>query len=321
MTYDLKDDYVAEGWSDEDAAEFDSVETVEAIDASLKKLGHKTDRIGHFKSLVNRLARGDRWDLVFNIAEGIYGVGREAQVPAILDAYQIPYTFSDTVIMALTLQKALTKWVVQDLGVPTPDFVVVRKLLDITQVNLAYPLFAKPVAEGTGKGVTSKSKIADKKELTTACRELLERFKQPVLIERYLPGREFTVVVVGTGSNSQALGVMEIILKPVAEQNAYSYLNKENYKEVVEYEFPEDEVAEAAKKLAVQVHVGLNCRDSSRSDFRMDEHGNLQFMEINPIAGLHPVNSDMPIICNHYGIDFDTLIKIILDSAMERVVK
>jgi D-alanine-D-alanine ligase len=155
ITYDLREDYLIEGYSEEETAEFDRAETIEAIDQTLKELGYRTDRIGHLKSLTRRLAAGDRWDLVFNIAEGLRGFGREAQIPALLDAYDIPYTFSDPLVLALTLHKGMTKHVIRDMGIPTPDFSIIEKEDQITGICLSYPLFAKPVAEGTGKGITA----------------------------------------------------------------------------------------------------------------------------------------------------------------------
>ena len=126
LTHDLRDDYLAEGYSEEETAEFDRAETIDAVDRTLTELGFRTDRIGHLKSLTGRLAAGDRWDLVFNIAEGLRGFGREAQVPALLDAYEIPYTFSDPLVLALTLHKGMTKHVIRDMGIPTPDFAVIE---------------------------------------------------------------------------------------------------------------------------------------------------------------------------------------------------
>src|SRR5512137_2348649 len=112
LTYDLRDDYLAEGYGEEETAEFDRISTIEAIDSTLQQLGYATDRVGHVRSLVARLAAGDRWDMVFNICEGMFGIGREAQVPALLDAFSIPYAFSDPLVLALSLHKGMTKMVV-----------------------------------------------------------------------------------------------------------------------------------------------------------------------------------------------------------------
>src|SRR5262245_26456090 len=154
LTFDLRDHYLAAGYSAEDTAEFDNIETIEALAGALERLGHEVDRIGTVRQLAQRLVAGDRWDLVFNIAEGLRGIGREAQVPALLDAYEIPYTFSDPMVMGLALHKGMTKHVLRDRGVPTAPFALVADPSDVAAVNLPYPLFAKPVAEGTGKGIT-----------------------------------------------------------------------------------------------------------------------------------------------------------------------
>jgi D-alanine-D-alanine ligase len=159
LTFDLRSDYLAAGYDELETAEFDRDDTIQAIEKALNKLGHDTDRIGHVRQLIDRLTRGDQWDLVFNIAEGLYGIGREAQVPAILDVYRIPYTFSDPLVMSLTLHKGMTKRVVRDAGIPTSDFRVIEKDGDESRVTFPPPFFIKPVAEGTGKGVTPHSII------------------------------------------------------------------------------------------------------------------------------------------------------------------
>lgn len=223
LTYDLRAEYLAAGYSEEETAEFDRPDTIDAIDQALQQLGHKTDRIGHVRQLVGRLAQGDRWDLVVNIAEGLFGIAREAQIPAVLDAYQIPYTFSDPLIMALALDKGMCKVVARHGGVPTPDFAIVRQPADADWIDMPFPLFAKPLAEGTGKGITPASKVKDQASLGKVCRELLERFHQPVLVERYLPGREFTVGLTGTGDEARVVGTLEIVLLPGAEAEVYSY--------------------------------------------------------------------------------------------------
>ncbi len=322
MTFDLRAEYLAAGYGDQETAEFDRPETIDALERTIRELGHEPDRIGHVRQLVDRLAAGDRWDLVFNIAEGLRGPGREAQVPALLDAYDIPYTFSDPLVMALTLDKAWTKSVVREAGVPTPDSALVRELADVEKVALRYPLFAKPVAEGTGKGITPASKIRDRDGLRRVCRELLATFRQPVLVEEFLPGREFTTAIVGTGAEAEVLATMEILLLAAAEPEVYSYTNKENSEQLVDYRIvrPEDDaVVREAEAQALAAWRALRCRDAGRIDLRCDAQGRPQFMEVNPLAGLHPEHSDLPIICGKIGVSYRTLIGRILDSAAQRV--
>lgn len=319
MTYDLRADYLAAGYGELETAEFDRPDTIDAIEGALQALGHQTDRIGNLDSLVKRLASGQRWDLVFNIAEGLYGFGREAVVPALLDAYRIPYTFSDPLMMAVTLHKATAKRVVRDLGIATPDFALVRTMEEVAKVNLPYPLFAKPVAEGTGKGVTPVSKIASPEQLESVCRDLLATYNQPVIVETFLPGREFTVGIVGNGNKARSIGLIEVILLANSEPDVYSYHNKEICEEVVEYRTADDPEAQEAVRVALEVWHGLDCRDAGRVDLRSDKNGRPNFIEINPIAGLHPEHSDLCIIAGKYGISYQQLMAEIVGGALERV--
>jgi len=321
MTYDLRTDYIREGYSEEETAEFDQPATIEAIEETLQSLGYRTDRIGHVRALARRLVAGERWDLVFNIAEGLRGFGRESQVPCLLDAYGIPYVFSDPLVLALTLHKAMAKRVVRDLGIPTPDFAVVHDVPDIAVVSLPYPLFVKPVSEGTGKGIDAKSIVRDTAELDRRCRFLLETFSQPVLVETYLPGREFTVGIVGTGRRARVIGVMEVLLRESAEKGVYSLQNKEYCEEHVDYRLVAGEEAERVSSVALAAWRGLECRDGGRLDIRADASGAPHFLEVNPLAGLHPTHSDLPILSTLAGISYRDLLRMIMTSAEERLVR
>lgn len=318
LTYDLREEYLDRGMTEEETAEFDSPQTVEAIETSLQNLGYETERIGHLETLVGHLAAGRRWDMVFNIAEGLTGFAREAQIPALLEAYRIPFTFSDPLILALTLHKGLTKRVVRDQGVPTPDFAVVETMDDAEAVDLEYPLFAKPVAEGTGKGIDGASKIVSRDQLISTCDRLLSRYNQPVLVEEFLPGREFTVGILGTGRDAKSVGVMEVLLLEKAEADAYSFSNKENWHDRVKYTLVDGPVADAVTEVALDAWRGLGCRDGGRIDIRLDKSGRPNFIEVNPLAGLHPTHSDLPIMCNLGGISYDYLIGAIMTSALKR---
>lgn len=321
IAYDLRDDYLAEGYGDEETAEFDRLDTIEAIEGTLQRLGFAIDRIGNIRKLAARLVAGDRWDMVFNIAEGLRGFGREAQVPALLDAFEIPYTFSDPLVLSLTLHKGMTKHVVHDLGIPTPEFTVVETTSDIDGVRLPFPLFAKPVAEGTGKGIDASSKIMTRKDLDSVCRNLLAAFDQPVLLEAFMPGREFTVGITGTGEDAEAVGAIEVLLRKDAEPGAYSYTNKKKFEEFVEYRFVNDEIAQKAIEVSLAAWRGLGCRDGGRIDLRADAQGMPRFLEVNPLAGLNPLISDLPILCNLAGMSYEKLIGRIMESALRRVKK
>ncbi|MBW3539891.1 MAG: D-alanine--D-alanine ligase [Planctomycetes bacterium] len=322
ITYDLRSEYLAAGYDEEATAEFDRDDTIDSIAGALAQLGHEADRIGHARQLVSRLAAGDRWDLVFNICEGLYGLAREAQVPAILDAFAIPYTFADPLAMGVCLHKGLTKTVVERAGVPTPGYLVVEDPSALEAVSLRYPLFAKPVAEGTGKGITPASRIADEAELRNVCERLLETYRQPVLVEEYLPGREFTVGLLGTGRRAEVLGTLEIVLRPQAEAGVYSYVNKERCEELVDYRLVRptgDEEVRRAEELALAAWRALDGRDGGRIDLRSDANGRPQFLEANPLAGLHPEHSDLPMLATAVGMSYVELIGRIVASARERV--
>lgn len=318
ITYDLAEEYRALGYDEEQTAELDHPETVEAIEGTLRSLGFRTERIGNIMNLVQRIVRGETWDIVFNIAEGIYGLGRESQVPALLDAVQVPYTFSGPAVHALTLHKAMTKHVLRDCGIPTAPFAIARHTGDLETIQLPFPLFLKPVAEGTGKGISPASLVEDRRSLVENGTALLNRYGQPVLVERYLPGREFTVGLLGTGDRTEVLPVMEVVFLEGAESSAYTYYNKKHYRSTVRYRLVGDQEAESCRSVALKAWQELGCRDGGRVDLRMDEQGESNIMEINTLPGLHPVDSDLPIMCGLAGIDYGTLIGKIMDSALER---
>lgn len=320
LTFDLKDTYLAAGYSEVEAAEFDRADTIDSIEDALRSLGYRTDRIGNLKQLVSRLHHGDRWDLVFNICEGMHGIGREAQVPGLLDAYQIPYVFSDTVACALTLHKGMTKDVVRAAGVATPDYAVVNTIADVEKISMDFPLFAKPIAEGTSKGISARSKINDAAQLKEVCRDLLAQYMQPVLVERFLPGREFTVGMVGTGEDAVALATMEITLRKGAHSEAYSYHSKANWQKLVRYSLlPAGELRSAIEALSLQAWRALGCRDGGRIDVRLDDAGLPGFIEVNPLAGMHPERSDLPMMAAMANIPFARLLGMIMDSAEKRI--
>ncbi len=321
MTYDLRQDYLDQGLSELETAECDHPSTILAIEAELRAQGHEPVRLGNLRQLVARLAAGERWDLVFNIAEGLYGYAREAQVPALLDAYRIPYVFSDALVLAVTLHKGVTKHIVRDLGIPTPEFAVVEPDGEVAAAaRLGFPLFVKPVAEGTGKGIDAKSKVGDLEQLRQACQGIWQDCRQAALVETFLPGREFTVGIVGSGSQAEAIGAMEILIRPTASLNdVYSYSNKEHFEGLVDYRRAEGAVAEAAIATSLAAWRGLGCRDGGRVDIRLDAAGTAHFLEVNPLAGLRPGHSDLPLLCDLCGISYRELLARIMASACRRL--
>jgi D-alanine-D-alanine ligase len=263
--------------------------------------------------------------MVFNICEGMYGTGREAQVPALLDAYQIPYTFSDPLVLSLTLNKGMTKRIIRDAGIKTAPFAIVNNESDIldfftdySNFTMEYPLFIKPNSEGSGKGITYKSKVDNATELWRLCKSIWENSKTELIIESYLPGREFTVGIMGTGEDSMSLGCMEIIFN--SDEKFYSYNMKTNYEYNIIYKLPEKEISDKVCELALKSWKILGCRDAGRIDIRLDENDIPNFIEVNPLAGLNKETSDLPILANFNGYDYDNLIENIINSAKKRIL-
>jgi D-alanine-D-alanine ligase len=315
ITFDLRSWYLDHGYTMAETAEFDKEETIVAIEDSLTKMGFQTDRIGNIFELTHRLSHGNRWDLVFNISEGLYGDGRESVVPALLDQYRVPYVFSGPVIMGLSLNKYLARIAVAAAGVPVSPGIIITDPDHIDDSGLVYPLFVKPVSEGTGKGITERSKVNNRNELVSLVRELIRDHKQPALAEEYLPGREFTVGVTGSGREASAIGGMEVICK---DGLPYSVEVKENYENFVTYRPIDPELRDECYEVAVNAWNALMAVDGGRVDLKADRHGRICFIEANPLAGLNPVHSDLPILSRMSGVEYQELMEKIVKSAVRR---
>ncbi|MBF0191326.1 MAG: D-alanine--D-alanine ligase [Magnetococcales bacterium] len=319
LVYDLRDDYRDSGLDEEHLAEFDRPETVAALVAALESGGHRVERVGHVRALAAALVAGRRWDLVFNIAEGLRGRGREAQVPGLLEAYGVPYLFSDPLTLALSLDKGMCKRVVRDAGLSTAPFLVLDRVADLDAVVFAYPLFLKPVAEGSGKGCSTRSRVESRQELEAVFWELRHRFGQPVLVEPYLPGREFTVAIVGNAQTIRLARVAEIVFVTHADAGIYSFDNKECSGSRVDYRLVDDAEARMALEQGLAIYRLLGCRDAGRLDFRSDGAGVPCFLEINPLAGLHPELSGFPRMAAMIGWSYERLILAMVTGAVERM--
>jgi D-alanine-D-alanine ligase len=319
LTYDLKDDYLKKGFSPEEVAEFDAPETIDALENTLRSLDFEVIRIGNIFDLIGFLNSGKRVDIAFNFCEGMFGIAREAQVPCLLDAFRIPYVFSEPDVLNLTLDKSLTKLVLKESGIRTAPFKVIHKPEDINQISLDFPLFIKPVAEGTSKGIDGYSIIENPLQLKKSTAYLLEKFNQPVLVETFLPGREFTVGILGSGDDCKAIGAMEILLNEHTPHPIYSYTVKKDWEKYASYKIAEDQVAQECVETAEKVWKLIKAKDAGRIDFRVDAQGKPNFIEVNPLAGLNPTYSDLPILAGLKGIEYDQLIEGIMKSALSRI--
>ena len=315
LTYDLRSWYIDRGYSMEETAEFDKQETVDALADSLKLMGHETELIGNAFQLIEALVAGKKWDMVFNIAEGLYGDGRESVVPAVLDQYSIPYVFSGPVIMGVSLNKHIAKLIVSASGVPVSPGCLISELAELENCKLRFPLFVKPVSEGTGKGITRKSLVHSPDELREMVEWILHEFHQPALVEEYLPGREFTVGIAGNGEETTTIGGMEVICK---DNLPYSVEVKENYQDYCKYTSLPEDYDDECRSVALRAWKALNAVDAGRVDLKADRDGRICFIEANPLAGLNPVHSDLPILARFYGIQYQQLMEMIVNAAVKR---
>lgn len=320
LCFDLAEKHLPrDGEPGDQAAELDSRETVQALRDALAGLGHEAALIGDGRELLQFLASGGRVDLVFNIAEGLTGRSREAQVPALLEMMGIPYTGADPLTLSLCLDKAMFKKVLRAENLPTPDFREVRSPQQIQSLDIRLPAFVKPAAEGSGKGIRSDNRVTTRSELHDVVLRTGLTYGWPVIAEEFLPGAEITVGLVGNG-DARALGAMEIEFLP-GSGGIYSYSTKKDYLKLVKYHVPPrlpPKTVQAAQEIALKTYQATGCRDFARVDLRLDEQGRPNVLEINPLAGLNPVSSDLVILARAVGVDYRTLIKEILTAALNR---
>jgi D-alanine-D-alanine ligase len=307
--------------------EFDSPETISALEESIRALGHNVTRIGDVTDLVRFVAERHRVDIVFNMAEGQFGRARESQVPAILEAYDLAYTFSDPLTLAVCHDKPIAKRLLLQHGLPTPPFAIIgdhdpAKGSHEVELLMPYPLFVKPVHEGTSKGISGHSIVWSIDQLVTQVRLIVDSYRQPALVEPYLPGREFTVGILGTGSAARVLGIAEIHCLEAQDTPVYGAREKEQCETLVSYEaVREKAIARDIEEVALEAYTCLECRDAGRVDVRLDSRSAPQILEVNPLPGLHPTHSDLPIIATQAGWAYDTLIAAILESANQRRIR
>jgi len=306
-----------DGENDEDA-EYDAPSTIAAIQGAIESLGHEVVLL-EARSDILRKIEDANIDVAFNVSEGLTGRTREAVVPAILDMLGIPFTGSDAVTMALTLDKALAKRVVRDAGVPTPRSVLLFTGKEKLPAGISYPVMVKPVAEGSSKGVLDSGVAENEAELRQKALAMIEKYKQPALVETYLSGREFTIGLLG-GPRPRALPPMEIVFKPGVKNPVYSFAHKQEAG-LVSYQVPAILDAKLAKEINHVCRLSfeaLGCRDVARIDVRCDGNGVVNFIECNPLPGLTPGWSDLCLISDAAGITYEELIKQILSPALRR---
>jgi D-alanine--D-alanine ligase len=305
----------------DDEAEYDPPTTLQAIREAIASYGHEVIDLEATPDLPSVLS-ATPVDVVFNMAEGFKGRTRESQVPALLELLDIPYSGSDPATLAVALDKTLAKRVVRQHGILTPNFMTMTTGKEKLPKDLQqFPLIVKPNAEGSSKGVHPASVVRNDAELRESARKLVEKYKQPALVEQYISGREFTVGLLGE-HRPKVLPIMEIVFLDNADTTpVYSFEFKQDWSSKIRYEVPsrlEPAQQRALEKAARESFAALNCRDVARIDFRMDAQGRFYFIECNPLPGLTPDWSDLVLISKAAGLDYRGLIGEILAPAIRR---
>lgn len=313
LTYNLK----PPGATGDRYEEFDSLETIEALERALRARGDEPVRLGWGAEMLDALGT-TRVDGVFNLAEGIGGRGRESQVPATLEMLGVPCSGSDPLAIGITLDKALAKLVVKAHGIPTAPWAVYGPAVygpasagqqPPEASPSTFPLFVKPACEGSSMGITAQSLCRTQPALDAA----IARVSQygPVLVEEFLPGEEYTVGII----DGEVLAAMQVVPRSALNEFVYSIEVKRDYERLVEYRLVDDR---DVKDVALAVWRALELRDVARVDVRRDRNGVANFVEVNPLPGVHPKNSDLVIMARAAGWTYERLIGGIVDSAERR---
>ncbi len=312
-------------------AEFDRKETIQAIRSAIESDGHTTAFLPADANLPLALAQF-RPDVCFNIAEGIMGDGREAQVPALLEMLRIPYTASRVLANAVGLDKTMTKHIWRDHGLPTAAFQEFASGSEPLNPDMHFPMFVKPAREGTGMGMDAGAIVYNETELRNRVRWVVETYQQPALVEEYLSGREFTVAVLGRADAAQyahrpdlyaedgfhRMPVQEIDNSRSVTPGVYGYeakalgLDEEGVPRFICPAPIDAALARQLQDLAIQAHLAIGTVDVSRVDMRMDAEGNPRLLEINTLPGLTPEFSDLCVIAKADGLSYQDLILEIL---------
>ncbi len=318
FVYDAKADYQpGEGDAPDENAELSFDSEIEILAETIQELGHNLTRIGDLDQLLGFIQAGKEVDLIFNYAVGKWGVTREAQIPALLEAFRIPYTGADSLSLTIGVDKAITKRLWIEAGLPTPEFCVVSDIaeLECDQLDLPdYPLFVKPVHEGSSKGISEKSLVHTESELLEHVAYMIPTYHQPALVEAYLPGKEYSVGVLGNGSGARALGAVEILH---SNRGYASYEEKSGWGLQTFTQVDSGDLSDQIAEVARQAYIAVNCREIGRVDIRLDQEGSPSLIEINPNPALGRDDCTMPASARQAGLSYPDLIGTIIQQAVE----
>ena len=324
LSYDLKEAVPLKSVYPDDALEeYDSKETVDSIAAAIEARGHYVFRLGGGMEFLHRILR-EKVDLVFNIAEGLGNYrSREAQVPSVLEMLDIPYTGSDPQCLAICQDKPLAKTLLRAAGILTPEWRVIRDTEQLGETSCSsfpLPCFVKPAHEGSSKGIRLGSRAASAEDIVGLAGAILKEYEQPVMVEEFIAGAEVTVGV--GGSPVRIIGTMRVLPRHGHDPNfIYSLEVKREWKKVVSYECPPRLPTIAMRQIyraSLKAFEVLGCRDLARMDFRVDARGRPYLIEVNPLPGLRPGYSDLPMLAERSGYTYDKLIGLVLKSAIRR---
>jgi len=308
-------------------SECDSEETINSVILALKTKGHSVEAIDVEYPALFSYFKKNRVDMVFNIAEGKHGRFRESEVPAVLDYLNIPYTGSDTFSLALALNKTLTKKILRAENIPTPNFQLFVKGDEILDPDLKFPLIVKPNCEGSAKGINKTNVVNNPQDLQVKVKECINIYRQEALVEEFIEGKELTVGILENGK-TRVLPILEIDFSNCKKSGEYFYSWKMKEFQgntelglVPEFHCPArlaKDIAEKVKDVALRTHRAVGCLDISRTDIRLDKNNVPYVLEINPLPGLDPKESNFPIMAYAAGMKYEDLIEAILLSASER---
>ena len=330
LAYNEKPDATTLSDNPSDAfVEWDDASTITAVEQALRPFGEvlRLEADSHFPK---KLARA-RPDLVFNIAEGASGPNRESLVPAICELAGVPYTGSDPLTLGLALHKARAKEILAYRGVPTAPFAVIERPSDLERISLHFPLFVKPVAEGSSKGIFDNNLCRDPAQLRERTLFLLERYAQPVLVESYLPGAEYTIAILGNGDEARCLPIVELDFAtlPAGAAPVYGFEAKWIWDTAEQplaiFRCPAavpQPLQREIERAALDAFRALGCRDWCRVDVRIDRFGVPNVVELNPLPGIIPdpsMNSCFPKAARTVGIGYEALIQTVARLAWRRV--
>lgn len=320
LTYDLKTDYEFKKDDPPDAnAEFDHPSTIGVIASAIETCGFKVKKIGNVLNLLEKIDKLDV-DIVFNISEGLTGRNRESQVPILLEMADIPFVGGDALTLSLTLDKIMAKKVFIAEGIPTPKFFEVKTPESLMNMNhFKFPLIVKPRFEGSSKGLTENSRVENKEDLKTQVEYVINKYKQPALVEEFISGQEFTVAVVGN-EPAEVMPIVQIQIDGKFKLNDRFYTFARITSDKLKYICPpriNKDLARKISELALKTYNAVECRDFGRVDFRVDKEGNPYVLEINPLPSLSTEDVFM-IVAKEIGITYAKMIGRILESAIRR---